>query len=257
MVRVAFVLTLSLGLLLTLGAGCSKNDSSGKPALIVFVAASVTEVTREFGNEFTRNTGVEVDMSVAASGILRRQIEAGAPCDVFISADAIDMDLLAKKQGIDSESRRVLASNQLVVVALSGKQKWESAQPLEDHSLKIAIGDPRYVPAGRYAKDALEESKLWDALEGRLILADNVRVALQYVESRQADVAIVYSTDALTAECEVLYRFPETSIRIECHGATCARSTNKQNANAFLSLMTDRKRADNWKRHGFLTTEDD
>ncbi len=251
MFRTLFVVALA-----TLGVGCRKGDGSRGSTLTVFVAASLADVTREIGREFTESTGVAVDLSIAASGILRRQIEAGAPCDLFIAAHRIDMDLLAKKQGIDESSRRVLASNQLVIVAEPGSKPLDSAKRLVESEQKVAIGDPRYVPAGRYAEEALKQLELWDSLEGRLILADNVRVALQYVEFGQADAAIVYSTDAMTADCEVVYRFSATTTKIECHAATCARSLNKKYANAFLNALADRKHADIWNRHGFSPPED-
>ncbi|GJM24837.1 MAG: molybdate-binding periplasmic protein [Phycisphaerae bacterium] len=219
--------------------------------MTVFVAASLADVTGEFAAEFTRTTGVEVDTSVAASGILRRQIEADAPCDVFISADEAEMDLLAQKQGVVDESRRELASNQLVIVATNGSSEWPTAKPLAEISGKIAIGDPRYVPAGRYARQALKDLKLWNALEDRLVLADNVRVALQYVRSRQVVAALVYATDAMGRECKVVYRFPTDSGRIACHGAICTRSNKSEDAAAFLRMMVDSKHADIWKRHGF------
>jgi molybdate transport system substrate-binding protein len=250
--RVVFIQTVLLGMLLAFGVGCRPEADSRKQPLTVFVAASLAEVTRDFANEYTKNTGITVDTSVAASGILRRQIEAGAPCDVFISADATEMNLLAQKRGVIDESRRELASNQLVIVAANGQPQWPNAKPLAENTRKIAIGDPRYVPAGRYARQALQDLKLWEALEGRLVLADNVRVALQYVKSRQVEVALVYATDAMTSDCSVVYRFATGSAKIACHGATCTRSKKQDDADVFLRMMVDSKHADVWKRFGFM-----
>ena len=253
MVRWSLILILSLASVV----GCRPKTDEHKQTLTVFVAASLTDVTRDFASEFTKQTGIPVETSVAASGILRRQIEGGAPCDVFISADATEMDLLAEKRGMVESSRKELARNQLVIVASGEQDEWSSVDPLLESKRKIAIGDPRYVPAGRYAERELKDLKLWDELQDRLVLADNVRVALQYVKSHQVDFAIVYKTDAMTSDCSVVFRFPTESVKIACFGATCTRSANQPDANAFLDMMVDSKQDDIWTRHGFVPVRRD
>jgi len=238
-------------------AGCRERESA-TPRLTVFVAASMGDVVEELVDAYTAKTGADVQVSAAATGILRKQVESGADCDVFLAADAVELDKLEKAGLIVADTRCVVARNQLVVIACGDK-------PPALHGLKalakpetgrVAIGDPSYVPAGRYAKRALEHANVWEAVEPRAVFADNVRVVCQYVRSRQADVGLVYATDAaLMPDCRVRARVDESmSGPIVCPGAVCAHTKDTATAERLLEFLTAPEQAKVWQRYGFHGT---
>ncbi|NOX58556.1 MAG: molybdate ABC transporter substrate-binding protein [Planctomycetes bacterium] len=238
------------------GVACREKDNASNPALTVFVAASLAEVTEGLAADFRLQTGIDVKISIAASGILRRQIEAGAPCDVFISADAIEIDRLARKKLVLPETRSLLAYNQLVVVTRGKGETWTDPNRLTDAGQRIAIGDPRYVPVGRYTEEALQRLNLWHAVQSRLILADNVRVALQYVMSEQADFAIVYATDVRTSYCRIVYTFPMDAPQVACFAAVCSASTQREISESLVRFLKDEAMANRWAERGFICPGD-
>jgi len=151
--------------------------------LQIHAAASLTDVLREIGTAFTRATHVAVAFNFAGSSTIARQIESGAPGDVFISADEAQMDRVAKY--VVPGTRRDILSNQL---AIAGERDLLKAR-------RIALADPRAVPAGVYARQYLERKGLWRALKKKVIPTENVRAALAAVKAGNADSAIVYRTD--------------------------------------------------------------
>jgi molybdate transport system substrate-binding protein len=168
-------------------------------ALIVSAAASLTNAFRDAGKLFEKDhPGEQVAFNFASSSVLLAQIAKGAPADVFATADAQTMDR-AEKQGLLAPgTRRTLLSNELVLIVPAGaKKKPSDLSGLEDAIVRrIAIGNPASVPAGRYARDALQKAGLWSKLEPKYVFAQNVRQALDYVARAEADAGIVYSTDA-------------------------------------------------------------
>jgi molybdate transport system substrate-binding protein len=252
--RVARTAGVALATALALMTGC-REPKTNPPHLTVFVAASMGDVLESLARDYQSLRGVQVDVSAAASSVLRKQIESGAACDVFISADMADMDKLADKQLIRAVSRRELARNQLVVVACDMKQRqWTGLDALARADAgRVALGDPAYVPAGRYARRALEAAGVWSAVEPRAVLADNVRVVCQYVRSGQADVGLVYATDAATMDgCRVLLEVDAAqSGPIVCPGAVCAQAADAAPAAAFLDFLTAPAQQEVWQKYGF------
>jgi len=238
-----------------LTGGCRPPEAKAPPHLTVLVAASMSDVLETLARDYQAQTGVQVDVSAAASGVLRKQIEGGAACDVFISADKVDMDKLAERQLVRADTRREVARNQLVVVACDKKlRRWAGLDALAaDDAGRVAMGNPAYVPAGRYAQRALESAGSWSAVEPRAVLADSVRVACQYVKSGEADVGLVYATDAaLMGGCRVVLAVDEAeSGPIVCPGAVCAGSGNAQQATAFLAYVTAAPQRTAWAKYGF------
>ena len=173
-----------------------------EPALVVFAAASLTNVLQELGDGFTRETGIAVKFSFAASSALARQIENGAPADVFFSADIEWMDYLQSRGFVDRASRHDVVGNRLVLIAPADsliQLKIAPNFPIADALQKgrLATGDPDAVPVGRYAKAALTNLGVWSAVEPRLVRADSVRAALTFVDRGEVPLGIVYETDAL------------------------------------------------------------
>ena len=164
----------------------------------VFAAASLTDSVKEISAAYERQTGDRIVFNLGASSFLARQIEEGAPADIFFSADDAKMDSLEAKGLIAKDTRKNRLSNSLViVVATEGDLKIKSAADLARADVKrIALADPKTVPAGIYAREYLVRAKLWPAVAAKVIPTDNVRAALAAVESGNVDAGMVYKTDA-------------------------------------------------------------
>lgn len=170
--------------------------------LTVSAAASLTNAFTEMKDAFVKkNPSVAVTTNFAASNPLLRQIESGAPVDVFASADQATMDKAADKKLIDDASRKNFALNGLVlIVPAKNEAGLKDAAGLAAASVKrIAIGNPESVPAGRYGKAALTSAGLWDSLQPKCIMGESVRQTLDYVVRGEVDAGIVYMTDAKQA----------------------------------------------------------
>ena len=168
----------------------------------VFAAASLTDSLRELATTYQKETGVKVSLNLGASSTLARQIEEGAPADIFFSADEAKMDRLENRGLLVKETRQSRLSNSLVlIVAAADGAPVQSPQDLAKPGIKrIALGDPKAVPAGVYAREYLEKLGLWSAIVSKVVAVENVRAALAAVESGDADVGIVYKTDAMISK---------------------------------------------------------
>lgn len=246
-------------ILLIPAIGCGPRPSGREaPALAVFAAASTTDVLREIGSRFEKETGTHLVFSFESSSNLARQIKAGSPADIFLSADEAWMDDLAAAGAIRLDSRFDLLANDLVMIALATSAKFEvELTPQFDFATRlpqiqrIAVGDPSHVPAGRYAKQALESLGWWDSLQSRLIPARDVRAALRLVEMGEADAGIVYATDARqSGKVVVIARFPgDTHEPIRYPIARCSDSHEAQQFIDFL--RTHEAAAAVFERAGF------
>ncbi|MEQ8357685.1 MAG: molybdate ABC transporter substrate-binding protein [Kiloniellaceae bacterium] len=203
-------------LALTVAAPTSAGDSAGngEEAVTIFAAASTTDALTEIAEAYAAATGRSIRPVVAASSTLARQIAQGAPADLYLSANAEWMDLLAGQRVIVAESRVALLSNRLVLVApaasplqLRLSEEIDLAALLGDG--RLAIGDPNHVPAGTYARQALQTLGLWDQVVDKLAQAGNVRAALALVDRGEAAAGIVYETDAaIASRVRVVDAFP-------------------------------------------------
>jgi len=198
------VFTVILAAAFAVAFGCAAPALAaprGEPALVVFAAASLGDALAQVDAAFTSRARIRVEASFAASSVLARQIEAGAPAEVFFSADPEWMDYLAQRALLQPGSRHDLLGNALVLIA-------PGDSPVRLHIApgfnlagalgggRLATGDPDSVPAGRYARAALTKLGVWPQLSGRLVAAENVRAALEYVARGEAPLGIVYRTDA-------------------------------------------------------------
>ncbi len=210
-------------LLVLSGALCIAGPRTAQAAddeVVVFAAASLTQVLQTIA---TQGGFPRVKFSFASSSTLARQIEQGAPAQLFISADEPWMDAVQKAGAVLPGTRRDLASNRLALVAPGGSEP--AAAPdsaaavrtrleavLARPDARIATGDPAHVPVGKYAQAALTALGLWDAVAPRLARADNVRNALALVERGEAPLGITYATDALaSSRVQVVALFPAAS----------------------------------------------
>ncbi len=201
--------------------------------LTVSAAISLKNAFEEIGRQFEKShPGVKVLFNFGASGDLARQIEAGAPVDVFASAALKDMDDLDRQGLIRPGSKTNFAGNTLVLIVPNRSPiPVKSFQDLRDERIqRIAIGNPKTVPAGRYAQEVLTRLQLWEVLKNKLILAENVRQVLDYVARGEVDAGLVYSTDARTRanEIKIISTAPEESHQPILYPIGIIRGTKKE-----------------------------
>jgi len=212
--------------------------------LTLSVAISMKEAIEALGREFQRGQpGLVLRYDFASSGELQKQIEAGAPVDVFISAAERQMDELERKRLILPETRRTFAQNALTVVVPADSRLTLAAPAdlLSPRIQKVAIGNPKTVPAGQYAEESLRALGLWDSLRAKLVLGENVRQVLEYVERGEVDAGFVYATDAAARGGRVkeAFRPPHDSYRPVLYpAAVVADSRHVKLGEAFIELLT-------------------
>lgn len=210
--------------------------------LRIFAAVSLTEALQELAADYASTGAAEPRLTFAATPVLARQIEAGAPADIFVSADQEWMDYLEARELIRPASRRDVAGNRLVLIAAAHDTAGIALVHGADiaGALKggrLACADPDSVPAGRYARAALMSLGIWPSLADRLARAENVRVALAWVARGEAPLGIVYETDALAEpRVRILDTFPEDSHLPIRYPAAALREAPAQ-AEAFLQFL--------------------
>lgn len=224
---------------------------------LVLAASSMQEALGDAAREWTASGHQAPVLSYAASSALARQIEEGAPADIFVSADAEWMDYLADRKLVAGRSRSVVASNRLVLVAPKASRlalRIGPGFPLARALGKgrLAIASPDSVPAGRYAKQALTGLAVWPSVSTRLARTENVRAALALVARGETPLGIVYATDALAEpKVRVVGIFPGSSHRrIVYPVARLARSTSRE-AEQFRLFLLSAKGQAIFRRHGF------
>jgi molybdate transport system substrate-binding protein len=170
--------------------------------LTVYAAASLTDALKEIAATYEKQSGDKLQFNIGASNMLARQIEEGAPADLFFSADEAKMDTLEKKDLLLPGTRRSLLSNLLVIVvpADASAARKSPADLAKPEFKKIALAEPQTVPAGIYAREYLQKLGLWDAVKEKVVPTENVRAALAAVESGNVEVGIVYKTDSLISK---------------------------------------------------------
>lgn len=201
--------------------------------------------------------GQDISCSYAASSALAKQIEQGAPADIFISADLAWMDYIAAKNLLADDTRRVIAGNDLILIgARHGAVKIDIqlgadlAGVLGDG--KLSVADVKAVPAGRYARAALEKLGLWSSVEKNLAQAENVRAALALVARGEAKLGIVYASDAVDEpNVFVAGIFPQDSHPPIVYPAAVIATSQNPDAKTFLDFLSSPKGVEIFKAHGF------
>lgn len=234
---------------------------AGTPAqakdVVVFAAASLKNALDDIGAAWTRETGKRIVVSYAASNALARQIEAGAPADIFFSADLDWMDYAIAKNLIRPETRANLLGNSLVLIAPKGAAVQISLQPGLDLASvlgdgRLAMGSVDAVPAGKYGKAALEKLGAWEGVKGRVVQADNVRAALFFVARGEASLGIVYKTDAISdPRVKVVAVFPENSHPPIIYPVALTKDTHNPDAAPFLDFLRSAQAKPLFERQGF------
>lgn len=248
---VAIVMTISL----------TTGVSRASDGITVFAASSLTGAVTEISRRYTKASGQRVRLSFAASSALARQITAGAPADIYLSANQDWMDYLATRGLIDSDTRTARIGNRLVLVvpANSSVQHIPITRTLDLAKLlapdgRIAMGDPAHVPAGTYAKHALMKLGLWADAAPRLARLDNVRHALALVERGETPLGIVYATDAkITDKVRIAGEFPTDSHPAITYPFVILKGRRNESVAAFYAYLTDELGLAVFRNFGFLT----
>jgi len=227
--------------------------------IMVFAAASLTDSLEQIAADYEKTSGDKIVFNFGASSTLARQIKAGAPADIFFSADEVQMDALAKQDLIDPATRKDRLGNLLVVVVpIDSSLKFQSADDFTNAGVKqIALADPRAVPAGVYAKAWLENLHLWSAVQPKVIPVENVRAALAAVASGNVDAGIVYKTDAAISKkvkiaCEIP-RADGPDIRYPM--ALVKNSSQPEAAKKFLDYLASKEAGQVFTSFGFFLRE--
>ncbi len=223
----------------------------------VSAAISLKNAFEEIGRVYERTyKGNKVLFNFGASGDLKKQIEGGAPVDIFASAAQKDMNDLAGKELIIRDSRMDFASNSVVLVKPAGSKTAISS--FDDLTMaeikKISIGNPASVPAGKYAKEVLTHFGVWEKIENRTVFAENVRQVLDYVSRNEVDAGIVYETDAMTVPEKVVIAVKapaESHAPVIYPAALIKDSKNKDDSKRFMDILCSAKSIEILKKYGF------
>ncbi len=225
-------------------------------AQTVFAAASLTDSLKQVADLYHARTGKTVTLSFGASSTLARQIEQGAGADIFFSSDTDWMDYLGKGGHLAVDSRKDLLGNQLVLVAAPDARPLPRIAPGFDLAGalgdgRLAMADPASVPAGKYGKASLTALRVWDSVSAKVVNAENVRVALEYVARGEAPYGIVYATDAKAApQVKLAGIFPENSHPPIIYPVALT-NTAAPDAKAFLAFLSGSQARAVFKKAGF------
>ena len=249
--------------------GCGKNEkpelknnqTQTAGSITVSAAISLKNVFDEIGTAFQAKTVEKVNFNFGASGVLQKQIENGAPIDVFASAGEKQMNELEKKGLIDLATRADFAKNSLVIIVPnSSNSDIKTIQDLAKSSVKkIAVGNPKTVPAGQYADESLRKTNLQNVLEPKLIFAENVRQVLDYVVRGEVDAGIVYTTDALTAKAKVkiVVQINENNHQSILYPLAIVKdSGQRQAAQKFADFVRSREGQNILRKYGFMSVSE-
>ncbi len=227
-------------------------------SLTVFAAASTTNAVTEIGALFSQQNEERFLPSFASSSTLAKQIDNGAPADIYISANRKWMDYLEEKQMIENGTRIDLLSNRIVLIVPSGS-------PVNDIQIvpgvdllpiigegRLSMGDPDHVPAGIYGKQALESLGVWAAVESRVARSKDVRAALALVERGEAPLGLVYATDAaISNQVHVAGTFPETSHPPIIYPVAVVAGKRSLATDRFMALLQSAEAKSVFEKYGF------
>lgn len=232
----AAVMGMSLVALLT---GCQSSGKEERTEVMISAAASLTDVMDELAGKYEAlHPDVELNFTFGGSGALQTQIEEGAPVDLFFSAAEDNMDALEQQGMIISDTRKDLLKNEIVLIVPADSEKNFTFAALPDEAEKIALGEPESVPAGKYAQQVFESLGNWEAVKRQAVFAGNVREVLTWVENKEADLGVVYATDAAAGEnIRIVDTAPEGAPEVIYPAAVVRDCRNPEEAAEFLEYM--------------------
>ncbi len=235
------------------------QTSARADEILVSAAASLTDVLREIGNTYQSKSKNRVNFSFGPSSTLARQIEEGAPADMFFAADLAQMDNLEKNGRLEPGTRKNLLSNQLVII-VPVDSKLRIASPkdlLKPEVKKIALAEPTSVPVGIYSSKYLEAEGLWDKVKEKVVPVLDVRATLASVESGNVEAGFVYKTDAaISKKVKVVYEVPiDRGPKIIYPVAIVKESKKKAAARDFMNFVLSHSGKEVFKKYGFVVLE--
>lgn len=238
--------------------GCNTGHEKDKEDLMVFCAASLTDVISEIVNDFENDSGTEVKLNFASSGTLARQMEHGATPSIYISANKKWLTYLNQLDLIIPETQKKMAGNLLVWVApLQSEQKITVFSP--GMSLpglfegRLSIGDPGHAPAGSYAVQLLDNLGWRETLEPRFLPAKDVRSALMVVEMGEVEAGLVYKTDALKSEkVKIITEFPDSLYEPVHYFIAIVKDQKNENSLSLYNYILSDEVIHTWEKYGFL-----
>jgi molybdate transport system substrate-binding protein len=242
--------------------GCGSQQTAVQPdqqeepvKLMVSAAKSLSDAAAELKEIYEEeHSNVTITYNFGASGTLQKQIEEGAPADIFISAGVKQMDALAEQDLIVADTRSDLLGNELVLIVKEGIDI-QDFDGLADSSItKMSIGVPETVPAGKYAKEALTNLGLWEKVESKIVYAKDVRQVLTYVETGNVDAGLVYRSDVIAAgeKAKIVAAAPADSHKpIIYPMAILKNSEQQEEAAKFLEFLQSDQAAEVFEKYGF------
>jgi molybdate transport system substrate-binding protein len=249
-VTLAFIATV---LVLPVGtAACAEE-------ILVSAAASLTDALNDIGRSYRQKSKDSVRFNFGPSSSLARQIEEGAPADLFFSADLAQMDALEKKSFVEPGTRRNLLSNQLVIIVPADSKLSISAPKdlLKPDVKKIALAEPSSVPVGVYTSKYMADEGLWEQLKTKVVPVQDVRATLAAVESADVEAGFVYKTDAaVSKKVKIVYAVPiDKGPKIIYPVAVVKESKHKAAARDFMSYLQSAAAKNAFKKYGFVVLE--
>ena len=246
-------------------AGCAAlvlaaaHTAASGDEILVSAAASLTDVLNELGKSYQSQSKHKVLLTLGPSSFLARQIDEGAPADIFFSADLAQMDMLDKNGRLEAGTRKNVLSNQLVmIVPADSKIPLTSPKDLLKSAVKkIALADPAAVPVGVYTRKYLTEEGLWDKVQPKVVPLLDVRATLASLEAGNVEVGFVYKTDAaISRKVKVVYQVPlEKGPKIIYPAAIVKDSKQQQAARDFMNFVSSSTGAQTFKKYGFVVLE--
>lgn len=236
----------------------AKSNSENKE-IYVLAAASLTDVLTELANNYKQETSTEIIFSFASSGALQAQIEASAPADIFFSAAQKQMNALEEKGLIDSETRKDLLENKVVLITPKNSNlNIKSFTYITNSNVrKLGLGEPKSVPVGQYSEEILSNLSILDIAKEKAVYGSDVRNVLDWVETAEVDCGIVYATDAKIAKnINIIAEAPEgTHKKVIYPIAIIKSSQNKEEAKKFIEYISTDKSKEIFKNYGFTVVE--
>jgi molybdate transport system substrate-binding protein len=227
--------------------------------ITVSAAASLTDALKQIVANYEKQSGDNIVFNFGASSLLAQQIEAGAPADIFFSADEAQMNMLAKKGLIDPATRKCILGNSLIVVVPNDSAlQIKSGSDLTNADVKLlALADPKAVPAGVYAKAWLTKLQLWSAVEPKVVPTENVRAALAAVASGNVDAGVVYKTDAaISKNVKIAYEVPRADGPDISYPVALVKGSPRPDASKkFLDYLSSKEAGQVFTQYGFLLRE--
>lgn len=241
---------------LVIFAVCGRADAGGGKSLSVSAAISLKDALTDLNKLYARKApGVDVRFNLGSSGQLQRQIEEGAPVDLFISAGKKQMDGLAAKGMIVPATRVDLLGNEIILIVAKEKQGViKGFADLSKRGITLAIGHPDIVPAGKYGKEALLSLKLWEKLADRIVFAKDARQVLTYVDSGNVDAGIVYRSDlGILQSATMAAAAPKGSHSPIVYPAAVVKGTkNSEAAKKYLAFLRSPEAAGVFAKYRFI-----